>query len=177
MISVEQDETAVSLPYAVIYKAITKAELSVRMQRDFLTRQFDSEIEAMKQRARRKKYIEKNFFIWRIGHFLNGDRAMLIRKIKLTAAEILAAENQALISCVDMSALTANMDIAHKLKTTISMNMNRKSLTLPAQYLQFVMTFNPEAFEAEQGDASLKEKTDKENQQQETAESPADKQE
>ncbi len=153
MIQIEQDENARPVPYAVIYKAVSKAELSMRMQRDFLIKQYRAEIMAMKHKMRRKIYITRTHVVWRIGHFLNGERHLRIRDVKLTGAEVLAAENQALASCVDMTAINANSDMAYKLRTTMNMHMNRQSLNLPARYLQFVMTFNPEAFDAKESEA------------------------
>lgn len=169
MISIEQDETAVTVPYAVIYKAVTKAELTMRMQRDFLVKQYKAEIKAMKHKMRRKIYITRTHIVWRIGHFLNGDRNMKIRDVKLTATEELAAENQALASCVDMTSLNANSDMAYKLRATMNAHMNRKSLNLPSRYLQFVMTFNPEAFDAKEAEATAdKTESDGESQSIET---------
>jgi len=163
MIRTDQDETAVSLSNAVIYKAISKAELSVRMQRDYLLKKFAAEAKAMIQKNCRKKYIANTHFIWRIGHFLNGERAAKIRNTKLTAAEVLASENQALIACTDMSVINENIEIGHKLKMTIHTNVNRKSLNLPVRYLKFVMTFNPEAFEAPSENDATEVKTEDES--------------
>ncbi|PJA32852.1 MAG: hypothetical protein CO187_02870 [Zetaproteobacteria bacterium CG_4_9_14_3_um_filter_53_7] len=153
-----------AVTYAVIYKAVSKAELSARMQRDFLIKQFDAEVKAMKQETQRKIYIARTHIIWRIGYFLNGDRNRKIREIKLTGAELLASENQALAACVDMTSLNANMDMAYKLRVLMNTDMHRPSLNLPLRYLQFVMTFNPEAFETGQTTASAGKQCDAENQ-------------
>ncbi|GAV21345.1 hypothetical protein MMIC_P2329 [Mariprofundus micogutta] len=157
MIQIEQDETALPVSYAVIYKAVSTAELKMRMQRDFLKKQFAAQIKAARYSSRQRTYIARTPLLWRILYFLNGDRGRKIRAVKLTEAETLASESMALAHCVDMTSYNANMDMAYKLRATMNIHLNRTSLNLPAGYLKFVMEFNPEAFDASQSETTAEE--------------------
>jgi len=144
--SMENDNANDIVPLPAIFTAINKADLSIRMQRDFLTKEFADEIRQRKFESRKKLYIMRNNIIMRLFHLINGERASNIRRTKLTEAQALASENLALASCVDISSLEANTDMSIKLKHTILINKGERALVLSPKELQFVMTFNPEAF-------------------------------
>ena len=144
------------LPHAVITRAVNKAELSVKMQRDFLLKEYAAEIKAKKLLSRKKKYIANVGLLWRILHFLNGDRDSKIRKVELPDSELLAAENMALSACTNISNLEFNSDMACRLRKDMYDKLEKRELHLNASQLQFVRSFNPEAFKAKQKQAQVK---------------------
>jgi len=137
-----------TLPHSVISRAISKAELSVKMQRDFLLKEHAGEVQARKLLSRKKKYIMSIGLLWRLLHFLNGDRNSKIRKTELTDSELLAAENQALASCENIANLELNSDVARQLRKEICENLDKRELSLDATQMQFVRAFNPGAFDS-----------------------------
>lgn len=167
MISSDQDQEGVELSFAAIYKAVSSAELQLRMKRDALLREHMGAIRQAKWDMREARYTARNSMVTRIYNFVNGSRESLIRKIRLSEAESLHAENQALERSCDMSQYNEDQDIAHKLRLSMNQNMKRKTLSLSKKYLQFVKTYNEAAFKkpakkdppaddvatAEQGDA------------------------
>jgi len=140
--------TEYTLPHAVISKAISKAELSVKMQRDSLLKEYAKEVQAREFLCRKKKYITNVGLVWRILHFLNGDRTSKIRKTELTDSEALAVENQALAGCVNTSTLESNTDIARQLRKEICEKLDARQLNLNATQMKFVREFNPGAFDS-----------------------------
>lgn len=98
--------------------------------------------------------------IWRVLHFLNGDRTSKIRKTELTDSEALAAENQALASCTNILTLEFHTDMARHLRKEICEKLDARYLHLNATQMQFVREFNPDAFNSKLQKATAAVKTD-----------------
>lgn len=151
MISPEQDLNAVEVDFSAIYKAISYAELKMRMKRDELLQIHADAVRRAKWNMKVGIYCAHTGLIMRLFHFMNSTREAMIRKIRLSGSESLLAETQGLEMACDMRHYNADQEIAHRLRKILALNVKegRHTLWLTGKYLTFVQQYNPEAFTVE----------------------------